>query len=909
MRHIRYDRSDVGLVLDLITRHAYSTRGYLDTVVDPRLFDASVSSLSGIANFRYGRSLSGQAIAIDSADAGRVQHLLSAASRLVVSIDGAGRRMRNSYDSLDRLVTVGEETALTRCIRERIDYGSASEDAGSNRRGRAARHFDPAGLHQTLAYDLFGRPRTQSRRLLPGVDMDCDWTVESVASAATLSNFLSDVEYQTRWWLDATGAVIAREDAKNNLQMSRFDLCGRLRRVELRLRGQRQCRLVLDHRQYLPGGQILDETAGNGVVTHHQYDPCTQRPIRLWSTRPRHTDRKTLIRDSRYQYDPVGNIVSIEDLAQSVAHFANQRVEARQRYKYDALYQLIEATGVEDANAGEQTDAPLPRISADGRRVPYTRRYQYDRGGNLIRIAHHGNAGNYTRNMFVSETSNRSAADNLARTRASADIDACFDANGNAMMLRPAMTMQWDGRNRLREVVLLARDASANDRELYRYDSQHQRISKTTLRNGKSLQCDTVHYLPGLELRSRAVGGRVNETTHVIVFDLAGYCRARLVRWEIGQPAAIENNYLRFSLDDQIGSSVIELDASADFIGTESFFPYGGTALRASRSEIETKYKYVRYSGKERDTTGLYYYGWRYYLPWTGRWASPDPTGPTDGLNLFRMARNNPIVFLDSDGRESKKGYLYLPFAETSIYEMAVGYNVVRALNDKDPYEIIAGNRAIRNAFASHLRIYNTKTMPLKTGKSSPPLMIAKWTAALGRLATTQSRPENQLSDWSDLDPTTSKIYVLGHGNAGLSMIAAGQQSKMVNGKLQKVTDLLEAKELADQFVQKQLSSAFVDFRLIACQGADAITATDFSGTTSVAQGGKKALGRHVADELIEAGFAAARVTAYHGYGLISDPVRYENRFKHQQRSLRLGSGLTGPTCRNREARQVFTRQ
>ncbi|WP_390902819.1 RHS repeat-associated core domain-containing protein [Xenorhabdus bovienii] len=40
-----------------------------------------------------------------------------------------------------------------------------------------------------------------------------------------------------------------------------------------------------------------------------------------------------------------------------------------------------------------------------------------------------------------------------------------------------------------------------------------------------------------------------------------------------------------------------------------------------------TRRKTVRYSGKERDATGLYYYGYR-----TGRWLSPDPAGTVNSV-------------------------------------------------------------------------------------------------------------------------------------------------------------------------------------------------------------------------------------------------------------------------------------
>lgn len=47
----------------------------------------------------------------------------------------------------------------------------------------------------------------------------------------------------------------------------------------------------------------------------------------------------------------------------------------------------------------------------------------------------------------------------------------------------------------------------------------------------------------------------------------------------------------------------------------------------------------------------MYYYGYRYYQPWIGRWLSADPAGTIDGLNLYRMVRNNPVTLHDPDGR------------------------------------------------------------------------------------------------------------------------------------------------------------------------------------------------------------------------------------------------------------------
>ena len=65
--------------------------------------------------------------------------------------------------------------------------------------------------------------------------------------------------------------------------------------------------------------------------------------------------------------------------------------------------------------------------------------------------------------------------------------------------------------------------------------------------------------------------------------------------------------------------------------------------------------KRYRYTGKERDEeTGLYYHGARHYAAWLARWTSADPSGMTDGPNLYRYGRANPIAFSDPSGRDSE---------------------------------------------------------------------------------------------------------------------------------------------------------------------------------------------------------------------------------------------------------------
>ena len=92
----------------------------------------------------------------------------------------------------------------------------------------------------------------------------------------------------------------------------------------------------------------------------------------------------------------------------------------------------------------------------------------------------------------------------------------------------------------------------------------------------------------------------------------------------------------------------------ANVISYEEYHPFGSTAYQARNAAVKVAAKRYRYTGRERDEeTGLEYHLARYYLPWLGRWLSPDPIGTGDGLNVYRYAKNNPGSFNDTNGNES----------------------------------------------------------------------------------------------------------------------------------------------------------------------------------------------------------------------------------------------------------------
>lgn len=622
VRVIRYNRLDDEAADERIEHHTFSTTGFPLDSSDARLADSGQP-----ANFRYQCSLSGRALATACQDAGASQILFDIEGASVWNRDAIGNSQRFAHDSLHRLSSVSDNGVSS----EQLVYGETAVVAGANRRGQLLQHDDPAGRVSTPAYALTGQPLTEQRQFFS----DDGKTLESTV-------------YTSRYHYDALGTQRQLTDAVGNRRRQTLNIAGQLAARDLQWAGSDSWLPLLQSIDYDAAGQVRHEVAGNGVVSDYDYEPQTRRLSSLNTTRPGKP-----LQALSYQYDPVGNLLGCNDGTVSRRFRRNQAVDGNQTCQYDALYQLVQATGREQA--GQQTAAlPTPRAIDDTDLSAYTRTYDYDRGGNLSAIHHQGSQP-YTLAMVVSNTSNRTLQQSDGLTPS--DVDAGFDAAGQLLALAAGQPLGWDSRGQLQTVTLVQHDDGSSDQENYRYDGHGQRSQKIlSTRTSGTTRSQRVRYLPGLELRDTTQtpdGGSTStvETLQLLQLDGSGRLSVRALHWTLGQPADIANDGLRYSLADPVGSSLLELDDAAAVISWETYYPYGGTAAWAARSDSEVSYKFVRYSGKERDASGLYAYGLRYYAPWLGRWINPDPAGTIDGLNLFRMVRNNPVSLRDLTGQ------------------------------------------------------------------------------------------------------------------------------------------------------------------------------------------------------------------------------------------------------------------
>lgn len=627
-----------------VTRHARDSRGLLRQSADPRLHD------SGQVGVNRQHDLAGRALRTASADAGTTLSLTNAAGRPFLMVTGQRDCRTWRYENAarpGRLLAIAEQAAgEVERIAERLEYADRSAGLRAvNLAGACVCHWDPVGLLQTDVVALTGRAARVTRRLLQEAadpDVVADWPEKGAADR------LAAEVFTTMTVSDATGAEVAATVAGGHVRLMKYDVAGRPAGCAVRVRGGAEL-VTVKSVTYAAGGQTLEEVHGSGVVTRNAYEARTQRPSVIRTMRPSgHVRGALLLQDIQWLYDPAGNVVRVSNGAEEARFWRNRRVLPESRYVYDTLYQLVSATGREMADSGMQgNDLPAAALLCDGSGAytNYIRTYAYDRGGNLVQIRHSAPATNnsYTTDFVISDGSNRG----VLTTLAGGGAEAQFTAGGQQRQLQPGQRLCWTVRGELRQVTPVERDGDGANREIYRYDAKGLRVLKVSMQKMRDgAQARRVVYLAGEEYRDacRGCAGASNLT----VVEAAG--GAGSVRAEVLLDRETGGVWLRYGHDGLAGSTGLEVDGEGSIISCEEYYPYGGTAVWAVRSQGGANDKTVRYSGRERDATGLYYYGHRYYQPWAGRWLSADPAGTADGLNLYAMCGNNPVTCRDGGG-------------------------------------------------------------------------------------------------------------------------------------------------------------------------------------------------------------------------------------------------------------------
>lgn len=337
--------------------------------------------------------------------------------------------------------------------------------------------------------------------------------------------------------------------------------------------------------QFDPAGRLLSKVTSNGARATYQYD-ANGGLIKL----TQFDAANAQLSDTTYSRDRVGNILTQSDASGTTST------------TYDALYRLKTADYPGTAN-DEVFD-----YDKVGNRKAYTK-------GSLVANAN-------TRYYSYTAGSNRLADIRIGSTGGT--VESAFSHNDEGRLTSQtglgAKTLTWDAKGRIKTLN------TAGKTETYAYDPMDYRIG----RSGGNLGNQS-YYLEGEHLESVYSGSNLqakyfrgagtDELVAGFLFDTDGKLKPYLFH------------------HDAVTSTTAVSGHNGGVIQRLTYSAFGQTQSSTGNSPNRLKY-----TGREDDQTGLYYYRARYYDPAIGRFVSEDPMGFAAGdVNFFAYVGNNPV--------------------------------------------------------------------------------------------------------------------------------------------------------------------------------------------------------------------------------------------------------------------------
>lgn len=211
-----------------------------------------------------------------------------------------------------------------------------------------------------------------------------------------------------------------------------------------------------------------------------------------------------------------------------------------------------------------------------------------------------------------------------------------YDANGN-LTNDGRMAYFWNDENRL---VAVRNAKTGTLIQENRYDGLGRRREKVEFDAGVGVTNRYI-YKDWLVLAITDGSGNVLETyTHGAdlsgqVGGGAGGIGGILASTQAGGPA-----YYHYDFN---GNIVNVSSSNQTQLAKYTYSPFGEVLLK--EGDFDSRYQF---STKEYDaSTGLNYYGYRYYSPELGRWMNRDPIGERGGVNMYNYAEGAPVNSID----------------------------------------------------------------------------------------------------------------------------------------------------------------------------------------------------------------------------------------------------------------------
>jgi RHS repeat-associated protein len=621
---------------------------------------------------------------------------LQASGNLPLSVtDQLGRRTTFTYDSLGNPTSVtrlaGTPEAVTASFTNEPLYNQVATATDPlnhtvqftyDSLGNLTAVTDPLGHQSTFTYGSAGQVSSATNAL--------NKTVQFSYEGADLTTVTNPLGQSVSGFTDAAGRVLSVTNALGQVAKNEYDVLNRVTRTTDPLSAATQF-------AYDANSNLLSVTDARNKVIGYHYDVMDRIDTR--------TD--PLLKQTTYLYDNNGNIRQVTDRKQQVTQLTydaldrltqvtyadnstvSNTYDAGNRltqvvdsingtisYGYDNLDRLTsENTAFGTVSYGYNAAGRLTSKTIPGQaQITYVydnanRLTQIQQGASVVTFAY-DNANRLTTETLADGVVTQHGYDDASRlvsltykhgSTVLGDLTYEYDAVGRRVKMGGSLartglpqalssaiyndanrqtafgtnsltydddgnltsdgtnSYTWNVRNQL--VAMSGPGLSAS----FSYDAVGRRASKSI--NGSS----TSYLYDGANIVQEQVGGSASANT------LTGGVDTFFSRTDASGTVT--------PLRDPLGSVVALTDANGAIQTSYSYEPFGKATTSGTANSNSQKY-----TGREDDGTGLYYYRNRYYLPSMQRFISEDPIGLAGGINLYCYVGNNPISLRDSLG-------------------------------------------------------------------------------------------------------------------------------------------------------------------------------------------------------------------------------------------------------------------